>query len=327
MAKMQSGFSMVEVLVAAALLAALALGISKLTQDQLKSTKTVETRFEYNAIINDIRQILGNPDSCRATMGNLNARNTPTGINDIKRATSTGNVSRYQVNSKYGNGAVGIVSYKLDVTDTDPAIMVSDNPAVRGTTNLVIRLDMGENRTYGQRFVDRKININVQTTGAPDYKIVECTSTGELADLEDRYVNANEDDTMDGNLTITDGHSIIMASDLSLKHDIQPLNNVMKDVRKVRPVVYRWNRDNSESIGFIAQELQMIFPSMVQYGSNNYLAVDYIKMTPVLLKAVKELDDENTRLKKEHKQMQELLNQLKRDVCSKYPEMPSCKKN
>lgn len=325
--KYQGGFSIVEVMVAAAIMGALALGLSKLTTDQMKSTKTIESKFEYNSILNEIRETLGNPDSCFASFGNMNAKNT-TGIVDIKRWTPDGNVSKYPVNSNYGNGAIKIVSYRLDVTDNDPSVVVSDNPVVRGTTNLVIRLDLGINRTYTQQFIEKKIRLNVETTGVagvPPFGIVKCTSTGELADMEDRYVNANEDDTMDGTLTITDGHEIIMASDKNLKHDIRSLNSSLQDLKKIRPVIYKWNRDNSESFGFIAQELEQVFPSLVQMGNNNYLAVDYIQVTPLLVKGIQELDQENQKLKREQKETKKILNQLLKDICSKDPSLNSCK--
>ena len=46
--------------------------------------------------------------------------------------------------------------------------------------------------------------------------------------------------------------------------------------------------DSTAQVGFIAQELQEVLPEVVSEGSTGYLAVDYAKVTPVLLMAIKE---------------------------------------
>jgi len=43
-------------------------------------------------------------------------------------------------------------------------------------------------------------------------------------------------------------------------------------------------------IGVKAQEVQAMYPELVHERDNGYLAVDYIKLTAVLLQAVKELN-------------------------------------
>ena len=55
-------------------------------------------------------------------------------------------------------------------------------------------------------------------------------------------------------------------------------------------------------IGFIAQEIEKVFPELVVTGKNGYKGVDYSKITPVLLEAIKDqqkqIDELNRKLEK-----------------------------
>jgi hypothetical protein len=42
-------------------------------------------------------------------------------------------------------------------------------------------------------------------------------------------------------------------------------------------------------VGFIAQEVQRVVPEAVSYADSNTLAVDYSRIVPLLVEAVKEL--------------------------------------
>ena len=46
--------------------------------------------------------------------------------------------------------------------------------------------------------------------------------------------------------------------------------------------------NKKQNIGFIAQQLQEVFPDLVEEDSNNYLHVDYIELIPVLVESIKE---------------------------------------
>jgi hypothetical protein len=50
-------------------------------------------------------------------------------------------------------------------------------------------------------------------------------------------------------------------------------------------------------IGFIAQEVEAIYPELVITDEQGYKKVDYAKITPVLVEAIKELKAENEALK------------------------------
>jgi predicted nuclease with TOPRIM domain len=52
-------------------------------------------------------------------------------------------------------------------------------------------------------------------------------------------------------------------------------------------------------VGFSAQEVKEIIPELVSEGEDGYLSIEYGKMTPLLLEAIKALMVENNRLNME----------------------------
>ena len=60
---------------------------------------------------------------------------------------------------------------------------------------------------------------------------------------------------------------------------------------------FDWKRDafpdhrfsEERQVGFIAQEIEPVIPEAVSKGSDGYYSVDYGRLTPVLVEAIKEL--------------------------------------
>jgi len=81
------------------------------------------------------------------------------------------------------------------------------------------------------------------------------------------------------------------ASDVRLKKNIVPLDNTVEKLDLIRGVYHGWNDERlvDRQIGVIAQEIQAVYPELVQEGANGYLSVNYPKLTAVLLQSMKEL--------------------------------------
>ena len=86
-------------------------------------------------------------------------------------------------------------------------------------------------------------------------------------------------------------------SDARLKHDVKKLDNALDTVQRLRGVSYKWNRDNSVGIGFIAQEVEAVCPELVLDGAHK--SVSYGNVTAILVEAVKELRAEVEQLRAE----------------------------
>lgn len=88
----------------------------------------------------------------------------------------------------------------------------------------------------------------------------------------------------------------VNASDIRLKKNIEPLQNALQNVLKMRGVSFDWRQDiarkknlsTKHEIGVIAQEIKEIYPEVVTTDPDGYLAVGYSTLVPVLIEAIKE---------------------------------------
>lgn len=97
-------------------------------------------------------------------------------------------------------------------------------------------------------------------------------------------------------------NNALNTSDARLKKNISKLNYGLYEVMNMRPVSYYW-KDNSEKarkIGFLAQELRNVIPEVVVGDeTKENLAVNYIELIPVLVKAIQEQQQQIETLSKE----------------------------
>lgn len=81
-------------------------------------------------------------------------------------------------------------------------------------------------------------------------------------------------------------------SDKRLKKNIFTLNDALTKVMQLRGVRYDWAADqeatSSANIGFLAQEIEQVFPQFVSEGTNGIKGVAYGAFAPVLVQAIKE---------------------------------------
>lgn len=115
--------------------------------------------------------------------------------------------------------------------------------------------------------------------------------------------------------TISSSGGFGCPSDIRYKKNITPLNHALANVTKLQGVNYYWKTDefaekkftNDRQIGFIAQETEKVFPEMVITDKDGFKMVDYARITPVLVEAIKELNEKNTALEKKIERLENAL--------------------
>ena len=92
-----------------------------------------------------------------------------------------------------------------------------------------------------------------------------------------------------GNMSIAG--TLTQGSDIRLKEEINPIENGLEKVNKLRGVTFYWkdkaSRGNQRQIGLIAQEMEKEFPELVTTNNDGYKGIAYDKFTAVLLEAIK----------------------------------------
>ena len=97
--------------------------------------------------------------------------------------------------------------------------------------------------------------------------------------------------------------SINNPSDITLKDNIEPIN--LDDFNKLNPVSFTFKDDdkNKKHYGFIAQELETLYPELVTNTELGFKSVNYIEMIPILLSQMKNMQIEIDKLKEEINKM------------------------
>jgi hypothetical protein len=88
------------------------------------------------------------------------------------------------------------------------------------------------------------------------------------------------------------------SSDINLKKNINTLTNCYDVVNDLNPVGFKWIKNNKENVGFIAQEVEQVIPSIVS-DNDKYKAIAETKIIAYLVGAIQELDKELKELEKE----------------------------
>ena len=102
--------------------------------------------------------------------------------------------------------------------------------------------------------------------------------------------------------TIFGGGDIVAfsSSDERLKDDINKIESSKEIIDGINGYTFTWKEDaelEGKSLGVIAQEVKEVLPEIVHERDSGMLAVDYIKLIPVLIEEVKRLSKEVEDLK------------------------------
>jgi hypothetical protein len=116
-----------------------------------------------------------------------------------------------------------------------------------------------------------------------------------------------------GNITAT---TFLYSSDRRLKQHINPLDG-FDLARKLRGVSFQWKNSGKDEMGFIAQEVEAIAPSLVVTQANGMKAVKYGNITALLVEAFKTEDAKVEALTEQNQNLMERVEALERQLDSR----------
>ncbi len=106
-----------------------------------------------------------------------------------------------------------------------------------------------------------------------------------------------------GEIRATGDITAYYSSDIRLKENIIPIPNALEKVNQISGNTYDWKEGYDEvhshkgnDVGVIAQEIEAILPQIVTNRDTGFKAVQYEKIIPLLIEAIKELSAKVDRL-------------------------------
>ncbi|MBD2438751.1 tail fiber domain-containing protein [Nostoc sp. FACHB-110] len=102
-------------------------------------------------------------------------------------------------------------------------------------------------------------------------------------------------------------------SDIRMKKDINLLRKSLEKIVLLRGVEFQW-KDSQQStipqIGIIAQEVETVFPELVEIGPNKMKSVNYTGFIPILIEAIKEQQEQISTLLMQIQEQQSQIEKL-----------------
>ena len=208
--------------------------------------------------------------------GELKVRNNAT----IEETLSIGSVDQLQIKNDSDSG-----TYTVGSASTDRALHVQTNGAfvVEGTDGKTLIRTMNPDWTatpsYGTKgSVELYWDDGVGTGSTEGDVRLKTTETGV-------YIN--------GELQVSDDITAFYSSDERLKDNVTAIDDPLAKVLSLGGYTFDWNENTTKEgteTGVIAQEVESLgLPGLVTTRDNGYLAVNYEKLVPLLIEAVKEL--------------------------------------
>ena len=103
-----------------------------------------------------------------------------------------------------------------------------------------------------------------------------------------------------GGVYLTQGATSWTAnSDIRIKNINSNITNAVEKLSTLQTINFCYKDDISkkENLGLIAQEVEMVFPELIETNNDGILGVRYTELIPVLIEAIKELKEELDKIK------------------------------
>lgn len=242
---------------------------------------------------------------------------TASNVDDIAfgYGSSTSFTELVRIDGPTGNLGIGTnaPSEKLHVSGT-----ASNLALFNGGNNLYITLSenglpKGYIGSYNQSVTSNDVDFGTYgTTNGAVHLITQATprlTVSNSGNVGIGITNPTQALHVNGNILAT---GTITPSDKRFKKNIAAIQNPLAKLMQLQGVTYlmnmtaypEWKFDASLQYGLIAQEVEKVFPEIVkEINVDGYKGVDYVKLVPVMLEAIKELDKKNVTLQAQNQSL------------------------
>ena len=184
-----------------------------------------------------------------------------------------------------GNGTGSVV-----VNDELSCTSLSSSGAISGGAISGSSLNVSTGNITGGAISGSSLNVSTGniTGGAISGSSLTISGNTTLGD------NNADSVTINGNLYVTqDITAFFNPSDRNWKDNITPIENALSKVLAISGNTFDWNGKSNQSgkdVGVIAQEVREVLPEAVAERDDGHLSVSYLKLIPLLVESIKEMN-------------------------------------
>jgi hypothetical protein len=194
---------------------------------------------------------------------------------------------------------IGVVSGSSQLSSIFEAIASSTHTLVSGSSQI-----NADSITNFDTNVKDKLNADTVVSGSSQVLGGSTIHSGSSGDYQFNSIGVGTAaSTVAGEIRAIADITAFYSSDIRLKENIQPIQNALEKVEFISGNTYDWKEGYEEihshkgnDVGVIAQEIEEILPQIVTNRDNGYKAVQYEKIIPLLVEAIKELSAKIKRL-------------------------------
>jgi hypothetical protein len=243
-----------------------------------------------NGVRLSVGQIQMTDSAITATTFTGNLSGTATTSTTLSNAANitTGTISSSRLSGSYGIDIIGTATTLSNAANITTGTISSSRLSgsygidIIGTATTANNLSNAANITTG----------TISSSRLSGSYGISITGTATTANNVSSTININTS----GIITATDFNS---TSDINLKTNIQQIEDSLSKVIQIRGVTFDWKETNRSSAGVIAQEIEKVFPELVQ--GENPKTVNYNGLIGLLIEAIKEQQVEINILKEKLK--------------------------
>ncbi len=184
-----------------------------------------------------------------------------------------------------------------------------------GLNNPKHKLDVVNNTTSSFDYIGNFLNSNTSGRSVLGVRFAAASPNTVYYYIQFFRNSSSPSGRITGNSSGT-GVQYNTASDQRLKQNIEDINDPLNIIKAIKPRIYEYKEvPGSTEYGFIAQELQKVYPQAVSGSpdsdvTKDPMMVDYGRLTPILTAGIKELYKRFETLKQENALLQERLQKI-----------------
>ena len=248
------------------------------TGDANKIVKGTEIDTEFNNIATAVATKYDSSSTVPITSGGTGATTAATAVSNLGALPALN--PSYTGTLTGGTGVINIGSGQLG-KDANVNLLVGTTAATLSTNTFTIA-------------AAKPALVLGNSTTADSSVLLTLIKAGATASTSQLYMSFSYNSGSNGNGGISGNGdtqaAFFTTSDARLKENIVDLPSQLANIMALRPVEFDYKASKSHQIGFIAQEVQAIYPDLISENSEGFLNLSSLdKTTSRLVKAIQEL--------------------------------------